>query len=53
MKTSCEQCGRQLKANEEARVCSYDCTFCPACATGMSNVCPNCGGQLRPRPTRL
>ncbi|TMC29457.1 MAG: DUF1272 domain-containing protein [Chloroflexi bacterium] len=49
MKTHCEKCGSLLTPDREARVCSYDCTFCSACATGMKNVCPNCGGELVPR----
>jgi uncharacterized protein len=49
MKTQCEKCGAALGPGQEARVCSYECTFCPACSTQMGNICPNCGGRLVPR----
>ena len=52
MRTECERCGAALTADGEARICSYECTFCPACAETMSRVCPNCGGDLVPRPRR-
>ncbi|TMG30858.1 MAG: DUF1272 domain-containing protein [Chloroflexi bacterium] len=53
MKTRCEKCGSPLGPNQDARICSHECTFCAACATEMGNVCPNCGGELvarRPPP---
>lgn len=53
MRESCERCGAPLAADADARICSYECTFCPACADAMSAVCPNCGGELVPRPRRL
>ena len=29
----------------EARICSYECTFCADCVENkLHNVCPNCGG---------
>ena len=52
MKISCEACERTLPADGEAYVCSYDCTFCPGCATKAQHVCPNCGGELLRRPRR-
>jgi len=52
MRTSCERCGRPLAAADDARICSYECTFCPACADAMEAVCPNCGGELVARPRR-
>ena len=52
MRTECERCGAELAPDGEARICSYECTFCPACAEAMSAVCPNCGGELVPRPRR-
>ncbi len=52
LKQSCERCERHLEANAEARICSYECTFCPECASAMSDRCPNCGGELVPRPRR-
>jgi hypothetical protein len=52
MRDVCERCGTALEPGGEAVICSYECTFCPACGTAMSNVCPNCGGELVPRPKR-
>jgi hypothetical protein len=52
MRTECERCGAELAPDGEARICSYECTFCSACAEAMSAVCPNCGGELVPRPRR-
>ncbi|ETX05738.1 MAG: urease [Candidatus Entotheonella gemina] len=37
----------------EARICTYECTFCAACIeTVLHNVCPNCDGGFVPRPIR-
>jgi hypothetical protein len=37
----------------EARVCSFECTFCADCAdTVLEGTCPNCGGVLVARPPR-
>ena len=37
----------------EARICSFECTFCVACVEKiLGNVCPNCGGEFVPRPVR-
>jgi hypothetical protein len=36
----------------EARICSYECTFCAGCADSMNGRCPNCGGELVPRARR-
>jgi hypothetical protein len=34
-------------------ICSFECTFCRTCAEGrLGGVCPNCGGELVPRPIR-
>ena len=52
MKTACERCGATLAVDGEARICSFECTFCPACADAMESVCPNCGGELVRRPRR-
>lgn len=50
----CEHCAVTLAPDSlEARICSFECTFCAACAEGLlSNVCPNCGGGFMPRPVR-
>ena len=54
MRTSCERCGAKLPADApDARICSYECTFCAGCADGeLGGVCPNCGGELLVRPRR-
>ena len=52
MRTRCERCDAALDHGGEARICSYECTFCPACAAAMAAVCPNCGGELVARPRR-
>ena len=53
MKQTCERCARLLEANADARICSYECTFCADCANRMGQRCPNCGGELVARPRRL
>ncbi|MFZ5792152.1 MAG: DUF1272 domain-containing protein [Pseudomonadota bacterium] len=53
MREACEKCGTKLPHGaEDACICSYECTFCDACARGMNHVCPNCGGELLRRPRR-
>ena len=52
LRTQCERCGRPLEPDGPARICSYECTFCVECADAMDAVCPNCGGELVPRPRR-
>jgi hypothetical protein len=54
LRPSCEQCNKTLPPNSiEARICSFECTFCAGCVdTVLSNVCPNCGGGFAPRPVR-
>ena len=52
MRTACEHCGVALAPDGEALICSYECTFCPDCGEAMNRVCPNCGGELLPRPKR-
>ncbi|MDP3897031.1 MAG: DUF1272 domain-containing protein, partial [Mesorhizobium sp.] len=33
--------------------CTFECTFCAACAEGMlGGQCPNCRGELVRRPIR-
>ena len=53
MKPACERCQTPLAADTEAAICSFECTFCPACAQALSQVCPNCGGELVRRPRRV
>ncbi|HEY2361812.1 MAG TPA: DUF1272 domain-containing protein [Candidatus Angelobacter sp.] len=52
MKSECEKCHGTLPANASAMICSYECTFCESCSAAMKNLCPNCGGELVPRPQR-
>jgi len=54
LRPNCEYCDKDLPPEaEEAMICSYECTFCADCATGiLQNVCPNCGGGFVPRPIR-
>jgi hypothetical protein len=34
-------------------ICSFECTFCRDCVeTRLGGACPNCGGNLVPRPIR-
>jgi uncharacterized protein len=34
-------------------ICSFECTFCRDCVeTRLRGACPNCGGNLTPRPIR-
>ncbi|GAA4355580.1 DUF1272 domain-containing protein [Variovorax defluvii] len=54
MRPGCECCDRDLPADSpDARICSFECTFCSDCADGrLAGKCPNCGGELLPRPKR-
>src|SRR5581483_5961592 len=51
LRPTCEHCNKPLPPDSlEARICSYECTFCAACVENvLSNVCPNCGGCFVPR----
>jgi uncharacterized protein len=52
MRTDCERCGAGLSDRGTAFICSYECTFCPDCVKALEHTCPNCGGELVPRPRR-
>lgn len=54
LRPSCEHCDKALPPHAtDARICSYECTFCADCVEGLlRNVCPNCGGGFMPRPVR-
>ena len=54
LRPSCEHCGASLPPDSlDARICSFECTFCATCADEfLGNVCPNCGGGFVPRPVR-
>jgi hypothetical protein len=50
----CECCEKDLPPDSiEARICSFECTFCSICAESvLGGKCPNCGGELLVRPRR-
>jgi uncharacterized protein len=54
LRPNCECCDVDLPPHStDARICSFECTFCKACAeTKLASKCPNCGGELVPRPRR-
>lgn len=53
LRPACEHCNTALPADSlDARICSYECTFCAACVKLLENVCPNCGGGFQARPIR-
>jgi uncharacterized protein len=54
LRPNCEYCDIDLPPQAaNARICSYECTFCADCVeTRLHNVCPNCGGGFVPRPIR-
>ena len=54
MRPCCECCGRDLPADAGgALICSFECTFCADCdERALHGCCPNCGGDLKPRPLR-
>jgi hypothetical protein len=55
LRPDCERCGADLPADQAgAQICSFECTFCSACASGaLAGICPNCGGDLQARPLRV
>ena len=53
MRAVCERCGNALAPGGDARICSFECTFCVDCATALDHVCPNCSGELVARPRRV
>jgi hypothetical protein len=54
LRPNCEFCDKDLPpASTEARICTFECTFCADCIEHeLRNVCPNCGGGFEPRPIR-
>ncbi|SFC55770.1 hypothetical protein SAMN05216344_1227 [Polaromonas sp. OV174] len=54
LRPNCECCDKDLPPEStEARICSFECTFCSDCTvTRLKGLCPNCGGELLVRPRR-
>jgi uncharacterized protein len=54
LRPTCEHCAKPLPPEAlDARICSFECTFCAACVENvLGDVCPNCGGGFVPRPIR-
>jgi uncharacterized protein len=52
MKPACETCNAALPLGAEAFICSYECTYCAACAKDGAARCPSCQGELVRRPRR-
>ena len=54
LRPNCECCNKDLPGESpEARICTFECTFCSDCASGkLDGICPNCGGELVVRPRR-
>ncbi|HEY4772812.1 MAG TPA: DUF1272 domain-containing protein [Steroidobacteraceae bacterium] len=54
LRPNCECCDADLAADSpHAMICSFECTFCDACARErLGGKCPNCGGELVRRPIR-
>ena len=54
LRPNCELCDKDLPPDSlEARICSYECTYCADCVeTVLFDVCATCGGGLSARPIR-
>ena len=54
LRPNCECCDADLPPESTlARICTFECTFCASCTDGrLAGTCPNCGGELLPRPRR-
>jgi uncharacterized protein len=53
LRPNCERCDVDLPPAADARICSYECTFCARCTDEvLGGICPNCGGDLQRRPAR-
>ena len=54
LRPGCECCDRDLPPESPlALICTYECTWCRDCAeTRLGMTCPNCQGNLVPRPIR-
>lgn len=53
LRPNCECCDKDLPPEADALICTFECTFCPACAHSvLRGLCPNCGGNFALRPLR-
>ena len=54
LRPACECCDIDLPPEStEARICSFECTFCATCVEQvLHGKCPNCGGEFVARPRR-
>lgn len=54
LRPNCECCDRDLAVSDpDVYICSFECTWCGECARKrLSMTCPNCSGNLTPRPIR-
>jgi uncharacterized protein len=54
LRPNCELCDKDLLPGAvDARICTYECTFCADCVENeLHDVCPNCGGGFQVRPIR-
>jgi len=52
MKQECLECGCVLALDSNAKICSFECTYCEACAEKYDYKCKNCDGELVSRPKR-
>jgi len=53
LRAVCERCNRDLPEDSpDASICTFECTFCTACAAALDRTCPNCHGELVRRPRR-
>lgn len=54
LRPNCECCNKDLPPHAaDAMICSFECTFCRDCVDSrLGGRCPNCGGNLVPRPIR-
>ncbi|MGO2619516.1 MULTISPECIES: DUF1272 domain-containing protein [Glutamicibacter] len=54
IRPNCECCDRDLAADDpQVYICTFECTWCAVCVDHFEDrACPNCGGNLTPRPIR-
>jgi hypothetical protein len=54
LRPNCECCDADIAPDSrDAFICSFECTWCRACAEGkLAMTCPKCGGELVRRPVR-